>query len=550
MDTTTQLTGTLPAILIISAILTALASWFLLRLYKKATTKGMIKHTGSDIPLTKNRQTASPGSELHFETLNNENVKGVSSSLIYRRLQNSLRSLVITYVAGGIGYALCMTIAYLVIAGNGFVLGTFIWLLTCFLWPTILTITVVSPKDGHKPRSTVLIYFAIVFIVALITSSRSSDVGLGQLAFFWLWVNGPSTVLLFAFLRRKVRAVGPMVLAFMILGIAGANMALNTATSNDAVLNGIVELGAPLGLGAMTIIVLILAIGFVLFGLVGWMFLKKIGGRYQKKKFSDQSLIIDSLWLIFGVVQSISLAFEGVLWIFTGIIAFIAYKLISKIGFRWKLKGAMESEQAPSLLILRVFALGSRSERIFEGLSKWWRNIGSINLISGPDLISSTTEPHEFFDFLGGRLSRQFVYDRADLDRRLSAMDLGPDPDGRYRTNDFFCRADNWKITMQSLSRQSDVVLMDLRSFSDANKGCIYELDQLIDIVSVSKIIFLVDTTTDLHFLKETLKSIWKGIDPDSPNLIADTSIVSLFHLKKDQYPTKLLLSNLIERLV
>src|SRR5207248_2093380 len=123
-----------------------------------------------------------------------------------------------------------------------------------------------------------------------------------------------------------------------------------------------------------------------------------------------------------------------------------------------------------TLLLLRVFALGTRSERLFDLLRAHWLRLGNISLIAGPDLITTTVEPHEFLDFLGGQLSRQFVRDRADLGRRISGMDTKIDPDGRFRVNEFFCRADTWQITMRELAACSDAVLMDLRSFSSINR--------------------------------------------------------------------------------
>jgi hypothetical protein len=182
------------------------------------------------------------------------------------------------------------------------------------------------------------------------------------------------------------------------------------------------------------------------------------------------------------------------------------------------------------LLLLRVFALGRRSERVFDTVSKWWRHMGSIGLIAGPDLVTSSVEPHEFLSFLGGRLSRRFVQDEADLDRRLAEMDRKADPDTRYRVTEFFCHADTWQMTMRLLAKESTSVLMDLRSFSGANQGCVYELKQLLNTVDLRRIGFLVDETTDLPFLEETLRRLWEGIDAGSPNLEVEAPTVYLFH--------------------
>ena len=56
-----------------------------------------------------------------------------------------------------------------------------------------------------------------------------------------------------------------------------------------------------------------------------------------------------------------------------------------------------------------------------------------------------------------------------------------PDPDGRYRIKEFFCYNDTWQMTMERLAAASDAVLMDLRSFSRVNQGCIFELGRLLD---------------------------------------------------------------------
>lgn len=153
--------------------------------------------------------------------------------------------------------------------------------------------------------------------------------------------------------------------------------------------------------------------------------------------------------------------------------------MVSFAGFALLRRRAANGTTAPMLLLLRVFALGSRSERFFDAFSKWWRRSGSISLIAGPDLITTVVEPHEFLDFVSGRLSRQFVQSEADLEQRLADLDRQPDPDGLYRVNEFFCHADTWQVTMRRLAKESDAVLMDLRSFSSKNRGSLYELGQV-----------------------------------------------------------------------
>jgi hypothetical protein len=140
-------------------------------------------------------------------------------------------------------------------------------------------------------------------------------------------------------------------------------------------------------------------------------------------------------------------------------------------------------------------------------------------------------KPHEFLDYLGGRLSRQFVQGRADLAERLSRMDIRPDPDGRHRVNDFFCHMDTWQITMRRLAARSDAVLMDLRSFSPANQGCLYELEQLLGLVPLEDVVLVVDDTTDRPFLAATLQTLWQSVPADSPNRGLGAPQIRLFQV-------------------
>jgi hypothetical protein len=96
-----------------------------------------------------------------------------------------------------------------------------------------------------------------------------------------------------------------------------------------------------------------------------------------------------------------------------------------------------------------------------------------------------------------------------DLERRLASANHGPDPDGRYRVNEFFCYADTWQQTMVRLAAGADAVLMDLRGFSPANQGCLFELQHLVASVDLRRVVFLIDDNTDRAFLLQALQQAW-----------------------------------------
>jgi hypothetical protein len=51
------------------------------------------------------------------------------------------------------------------------------------------------------------------------------------------------------------------------------------------------------------------------------------------------------------------------------------------------------------------------------------------------------------------------------------------------------------KTSLRRLVRKTSVVLMDLRSFSAKNKGCIYEPGQTLNNIDQGRAVFAIDST-------------------------------------------------------
>jgi hypothetical protein len=166
-------------------------------------------------------------------------------------------------------------------------------------------------------------------------------------------------------------------------------------------------------------------------------------------------------------------------------------------------------------------------------VGKHWRTAGSIQMIAGPDLATSTVEPHEFLDFVTGKIARRFIDSGQTLDLRIEQMDLRADSDARFRVTEFFCHDDTWKVTLSRLADESDAVLMDLRSFSRSNAGCIFEINELFNVVPLRRIVFVIDDSTDQQFMRETMQAAWREIKERSPNRRGGAGHVSLVHLSR-----------------
>jgi hypothetical protein len=108
---------------------------------------------------------------------------------------------------------------------------------------------------------------------------------------------------------------------------------------------------------------------------------------------------------------------------------------------------------------------------------------------------------------VSGKLSRRFIDSPDTFARRLEERDLASDRDGRFRVNDFFCFDDTWRMVLLGLVRECDAVLMDLRGFTHANAGCVFEIHHLFATVPLDRVVFVVNAATNEAQLVETFRA-------------------------------------------
>ena len=523
---TLALTGVLPAGLIAGALLAYPLSRLLLRMYHRSIGRSMAQ-LGSESGTAKTLPPGSPTPPIYeLQLLNASAERSIGEAAV---VLNASRRAAIVYAAAGGAFAAVMTVAWLVATRDeSMPLTKLLLLFWTYFWPSILTVNLVAGLR-RQHRALITSYFCAYAALVLVALARNPAMQWHELPLYWLLINGPPTLLLAAFLGRRIRAVGPMVLAFTVIAVIGSQVPATIVSNDESLLRRIAQLGTAAGLTAGDIFWGMMLVGLIVFALVGWATLHWTGGLYRRKRMSDQMVVIDAMWLLFAIVHSIGLVFEGWPWIFSGFAAFAAFFAVRSAGFAVLRRSGRAA--ARRLLLLRVFALGARSERLFDVLEKHWRRAGDIMLIAGPDLVTTTVEPHEFLDFLGGGLSRQFVKDQADLARRIEKMDTAMDPDLRYRVNEFFCHADTWQMTMRELAGHADAVLMDLRSFSRKNQGCLFELGELLNSVDLRRVVFVIDATTDRRFVESALLDLWNRVPAGSPNRKASAPAARLFDL-------------------
>jgi len=77
---------------------------------------------------------------------------------------------------------------------------------------------------------------------------------------------------------------------------------------------------------------------------------------------------------------------------------------------------------------------------------------------------------------------------------------------------------DTWKMTLARLAEDSDAVLMDLRGFSQANAGCVFEIHEIFNVVPLARAVFAIDDSTDQAFMRQTMEQAWHQVKDRSPN--------------------------------
>ncbi|QTF94205.1 hypothetical protein [Halomonas sp. BM-2019] len=490
------------AILLVSVPLAVILSLIVLRRYRKAVLRSMMAaaQDGDDTTAMRLALEDQPGersgvTELPIQTFDHRSrPEPAPATGPMRRGGRARRRAALVYgVAGALHAAIATTLLFLFNDIEFLPVRTAsVWFLMA--WPVVPTLVLVAV--GNR-------YLKLLGPVAFLAASwLLSPIPFVEFMIIWAVYMGMPTLFLLAVGNRRLRAVGPILLVVVFLVVGGMLMALNT-------LLWLLVSSGNLDVWPVAVVIGLTMLGG--FGLAAWRFLRWIARRFQRKQSSDQMLLLDAWWLLFTLWQCIFLSIPGGLLGLLGLLAFAGYRLVLGIGLR-PLHAAAARLSPARLLLLRVFGFRRRSEHLLDELGLRWRYAGSVQLIAGPDLATANLEPHEFLEFLGGRLERGFIKDAGDLEQRLREMDLAPDPDGRFRINEFFCHDDTWRLALKRLAAESDGVLMDLRGFSPANRGCLYELRQLLELVPLPSIILTVDGSTDEAFLTATLDAIWSSL--------------------------------------
>jgi hypothetical protein len=540
--------GALAAIALVASILTVVASALLLWRYRRAVARLMAASANEAL-----RPAADPTGVARQPQLDGPAFAERSAAptettpeLLYRRTVHGPRRQALRYAIAGALYALVIACAaysaFAQIQVNFLRAAShplqFLFLFWSFAWPIVLTMDLAGAFSRAVRSLGVCLYFVVLALLGGLLAFTATEpaIVLGdvvvpawsgesppRLLGKWALFNLAPTLLHAAFRLRRVRAVAPLVLAFMVLVSAGALGVLVAAFVHQETSAAIVvAIAQAFGIGVRAALLgylaLITLLGCAGSAALGWGALAWLKRSYRRKSSSDQSAAVDALWLTFAAFHAVALAAAGPAWALFPLAAFVVFKLSFRAAQRIVPASNEHPGLDPALLVLRVFSLGARSEALFDAVTRRWRHVGAVSLIAGTDLAASTVAPHRFLAFVSRRLAALFVAGEAAAETAVAAIDRCRDADGRYRINDLFCHADTWQAVLRKLIVRTDAVLMDLRGFTPGNAGCVFEIEALLAAVPAERLVFVVDRTTDRAFLDRTWQQACVRLPPDSPN--------------------------------
>lgn len=230
------------------------------------------------------------------------------------------------------------------------------------------------------------------------------------------------------------------------------------------------------------------------------------------------------------------------------------------------------------LLILRVFLINKTSLFTFSGLAKFWKHFGSYFTVADPSffrvywkrkfshkfpviivftfLIYTQMENTSIDDGLGSpfapfvfimlivaiifivyskrRMKLNFVANKEALDKELELLSKYPVKlDKTFKEKPMSCYDNTWKLTVEKLVTTANVVLMDLRGFSEKNKGCEFEVNLLLNTVKLDKILFI-GYSSVIPLITDVVKRKFETLDKNSPNIGITNPDVIVFEVKKE----------------
>jgi hypothetical protein len=192
-----------------------------------------------------------------------------------------------------------------------------------------------------------------------------------------------------------------------------------------------------------------------------------------------------------------------------------------------------------NITYLRLFDNQPRARTFLESS---WREFGYVHLLRAATSVTRG-------EFKRARrlpsLDQMFVHDDAALDAVLHSAPRAPLPAGRivlpdvaptrvkvrdrygsYPIRAILCHGEYWQRAVDVLLGSAGLVVLDLSGFTDRNAGAAYELQRVIDLVPIERIIVLCDEGSSKKFVERSIREAWAQMNATSPNALPHPRLV------------------------
>jgi hypothetical protein len=132
------------------------------------------------------------------------------------------------------------------------------------------------------------------------------------------------------------------------------------------------------------------------------------------------------------------------------------------------------------------------------------------------------------------RLKLGFMGSPEALAKRLGIVERQPTKaDSTFRELPVMCYDNTWRQAVDGMIGTADVVLMDLRGFSEKNISSAWEINVLFDTVPTNRIVFM--TYEDaVPLVRRIIDQQWEMLAENSPNLNTENPYTTLYTVAQE----------------
>src|SRR6185295_605681 len=202
---TVALTGQLPLVLVVAALLAFIASFLLLRLYRRRVIKSMHRRNTSALLETKGYlppelEHKPNDAPLSFNFVERD-ITGARSNAgkLFRSARRRRWITAIVHSLAGACFAATMTAAFLSAGKMAFLPFRFAFLTWIHIWPVLIAIDLIVGPSRRSRLFGLSGYCGLGAMIATIVLVKNPGLPIGQLLYLWLDANAITTVLLLIF---------------------------------------------------------------------------------------------------------------------------------------------------------------------------------------------------------------------------------------------------------------------------------------------------------------------------------------------------------------